>query len=106
MYKYLLASVVAPEGFILDPEPPIIFKAYLEIIEEKNALKSVKKKNLLIICHFLFHTTVLQYTQSGTQRPKISNSVFIYLLFHFLLDPDLRKSSGFMRIRIHNTAVS
>ena len=106
MYKYLLASVVAPEGFILDPEPPIIFKAYLEIIEEKNALKSVKKKNLLIICHFLFYTTVLQYTQSRTQRPKISNSVFIYLLFHFLLDPDLRKSSGFMLIQIHNTAVS
>ena len=27
-------------------------------------LNSIKKKNLPTICHFLFHTTVLQYTQS------------------------------------------
>ena len=32
------------------------------------------------------------------------NNIFLYLLFHILLDPDPGKSSESMRIRIHNTA--
>ena len=31
---------------------------------------------------------VLQYTQPGIHRSKIINNIFIYLLFHFFLNPD------------------
>ena len=47
-----------------------------------------EKSNNYRICHRLFHTTVLQYTQSRIHRPKMRNNIFIYLLFHFLLDPE------------------
>ena len=59
---------------------------YLEIT--KNTLNSIIKKNLPIICHFIFHTTVLQYTKSRIHRPKVRNKIFNSLLFQFLLDPD------------------
>ena len=52
-----------------DPDATGTFPFYLsifEIIYKKKNLKSVKKKNLPTtatgICHFLFHTAVLQYS--------------------------------------------
>ena len=60
-------------------------------ILKKHTLNSIKKKNLSTICHFLFHTTVLQYTKSRIHRSKIIFKFFIYLLFHFCwihADPD------------------
>ena len=71
---------------------------YLSQFERKK-LKFNQKEEFSPICHLLFHTTVLQYTQSRIHRSKIRNKGFIYLFFHFLLDPDsdLGKSSGSMR---------
>ena len=50
--------------------------------------KIKQKEENTIICHFLFQTTVLQYTHSRIHGPKIINNILIYPLFHFLLDPD------------------
>ena len=47
----------------------------------RNTLNSIKKKNLPTICYFLFHRTLLQYTQCRVHRPKIRSIIFIYLLF-------------------------
>ena len=80
-----------------DPDPDVdpahFIEANLEIFE-KHTLYSLKNKTLPTICHFLLHTygtTILQYTQSRIQRTKLKNEipVFIYLLLHFLLDPEL-----------------
>ena len=51
-------------------------KAYLEITKQ-HTINSIKKKYLPTICHFLFHTIVLQYIQSRIHRPKIRNTFFI-----------------------------
>ena len=40
-----------------------------------------KRRIVTTICHSLFHPIVLQYKQSRIHS-------FIYILFHFLLDPD------------------
>ena len=49
---------------------------------KKHILKSIKKKNLNDYLPFsISYYTVLQYKQSRIHS-------FIYLLFHFLLDPD------------------
>ena len=50
-----------------------IFKYRIFGNYKKQTLNSIKKKNLLTIGHFLFHTTVLQYTQSRIHRPKLRN---------------------------------
>ena len=72
-----------------DTDPIHIIYASLEINKTHlKMIKSIKKKNLPNICNFLFHSTVLQYTQSRIHRPKIKNKIFIYLFFHFLLDPE------------------
>ena len=52
-----------------------VFKAVLRI------RNSIKKKNPPTICYFLFHRTLLQYTQCRVHRPKIRSIIFIYLLF-------------------------
>ena len=54
----------------------------MEII--KKHLKFNQKDESCNYYHFLFHTSVQQYTQSRIHRP---NKFFIYLPFHFLLDP-------------------
>ena len=38
---------------------------------------------LTISLHFLFHNTVLQYTQPRIHRPKIRNNIFMYVLSFF-----------------------
>ena len=47
-------------------------------------------KNRPTICHFLFYTTVLQYTHSKIHRPEIRSNFFCSFIFCW--------------IRIHNTA--
>ena len=59
-----------------DPDPTQIILVYLEIY-------SIKKKILRTICPSLFHTTVLQYTESRIHGPKMRNNIFLDLLFHF-----------------------
>ena len=74
-------------------EPPISYSFPLlsSLLIRKNTLNSIKKKNPSIICHFLFHITVLKYTQSTIHKPTIRNTFFIYLLLHFLQDLDLEQ---------------
>ena len=55
---------------------------------------SIKKKNLPTICHFLFHNSVLRYTQSKIHRPKI----IIFLFYFSALSFFCRQ-----KFRIHNT---
>ena len=80
---------------------PILF----EHIWNKHTLNSIKKKNT--ICLFLFHTTVLQYTQSRIHGPKLESFLSAVPPFAgsgsgtLITEPS--KSSGSMRIRIHNT---
>ena len=51
---------------------------------------------------FIFFFIVQSYI---TQIPEFKgNNIFIYLLFHILLDPDPGKSFRSIRIRIHNTS--
>ena len=90
---WIKAKVPDPFGSRSNP-----YRYYLSIFGNyKNTLNSIKKKILPPICHFLFYYigTVIQYTQSRIHRPKMRNTIFNYLLFHFLLDPEQQ-----FRIRI------
>ena len=104
--QYFQSLIQQTEGSVADPEwfipfPALNFQSsgsgsrfgfgsnpyYIRIIGEKNlnTLNSIRKKNLPIICHFLFQSTgtVLQCTQSRTPRPKIKNKI-IYWTINFL----------------------
>ena len=73
---------------------------------KKTTLNSIIKKNLSTICHFYF---ILQ--SSSTQSPELTEKFLISALSYLagsglgtiIPDPDPDKSSGSMRIRIHNT---
>ena len=54
--------------------PPILFSHIWKLFQ-KITLNSIKKKNIPIICHFLFQSTVLQYTQTRIHRPKMVNKI-------------------------------
>ena len=77
------------------------------LILKKHLIFNHKEKSTnCTVCHFLFHTTILQ---SWIHSPNFRNKIFIYRLL-FLPDPnqehkipDRGKSSGAGRIRIHNT---
>ena len=91
------------------------YQHYLGIFGNKKALNSNKKKNPSTtgIFHFLFHTTVLNYTYcTGSPEFKglkleIKFLSFCSFLFCWIrigtLIPDLDKSSGSNRIRFHST---
>ena len=67
-----------------DPDPVHIIWTYLKIDLKKHFIvNAIKKENLPTICHILFHTRVLQYTQSRIHRLKIRNIFFFYLLLLF-----------------------
>ena len=51
------------------------YLATFENYSTKKTLNSIKKKNIPIICHFLFQSTVLQYTQTRIHRPKMVNKI-------------------------------
>ena len=67
------------------------YLATFENYSTKKTLNSIKKKNIPIICHFLFQSTVLQYTQTRIHRPKMVNKI-----------SNFRIKAKF-RIRIHIT---
>ena len=54
-----------------------------------------KRRIVTTICHSLFHPIVLQYKQSRIHS-------FIYILFHFLLDPDPGGSGSATLLNIHS----
>ena len=61
---------------------PILFTyTYLEIITKSTP--SIKKKNLSTSCHFLFHTTVQQYTKSRIHKPTMLNTNFLLICSFF-----------------------
>ena len=66
------------------PDPTHIIYVYLEIIKKHESTNYLP-------CSTVFRITVLQYTQSRIHRPKRRNKILIYLLCHFLLDPDQEK---------------
>ena len=82
----------------MNPDIPVI-KIMISKINTfiQVGLESIKKKNLPSICHFLFHTTVLQWIPEY-KGLKFINTILIYLLF-FILDgsetifPDRAKRS-------------
>ena len=59
----------------------VLFRRKFGNYYKKTPYNSIKQKNLLF-------QTVLQYVKSRIQKPKSSNKIYIYLLFHFLPDPD------------------
>ena len=86
-------------------QPILIKYLYFEIIQ-KHPLNSFKKKNLNNYLPFSiqYYCPIVKTVQNS--------QFYIYMLFHFLLDPDpeliipdpdLGKSSGSDRIRIRNT---
>ena len=54
--------------------PPILLSHIWKLFK-KITLNSIKKKNIPIICLFLFQSTVLQYTQTRIHRPKMVNKI-------------------------------
>ena len=53
---------------------PILFKHIWKLFFKKHLTFNQKEESTVpTICLFLFHTTVLQYTQSGILRPKLRN---------------------------------
>ena len=86
---------------------PILFKHIWKILKKKR-LKFNQKKKTLSIWHFLFQTTVLQYTQSRINRPKIINQILLISSFIFSWIRIRNNNSGYgsrEKFGIHNTAV-
>ena len=68
---------------------------------KQNHLKFNHKKNLSTICHFLFHTTVLQHTKSGIQR-EITFSFICFFIFCWIRIRNNNFESGSrQKFRIH-----
>ena len=113
-------SVVDTEWFIPDPDPAtpflefrvriqmqiriqsILFKQIWKVLK-KRTLKLINKKNSPTISLFVFQTTVLQDTQPDFTGLKLEIKFLLIfsLIFCWIRR---RKSSGSMRIRIHDTA--
>ena len=75
--------------------------------ENKNKkLKFYQKEDFTSYLPFSISYSPTVHTVQNSQAFNYKSSFFIYLFFHFLLDPDPGKNSGSMwiRIRIHNTA--
>ena len=87
------------------PDPTYIFKDNLEII--KNTLISIKKKNILTIGSFLCK---VQFYSTHSPELEIQFLIISSFIFSWIRirnkNPDPGKSSGSMRIRIHNAAWS
>ena len=78
---------------------PCFFYVYLEIVN-KTTLNLIIKKNLSTICHFLFHTTVLQY-KSRIQR-EITFLFFCSFIFCWIRIRNNNSESGSRhKFRIH-----
>ena len=65
-----------------------IFGYYLN----KKTLSSIKKR--IYQLYAVFQLTLQYYIQSRTHRPKIKNTIFIYLLFHFIFVGSGTNTSG------------
>ena len=81
-----------------DPDPTRVIWVYLEIVNTSR-LNSIIKKNLSTICHFIFHTTVLQYTKSRIRR---ENTFLLVCTFIFNWIRIRNNNSGSrQKFRIH-----
>ena len=70
------------------PDPTHIIEAYSEIIFKNLKFNQKEKSTNYLPFSISYCSPIVQYIQCRIHRSKMRNNIFIYLFFHFLVDPD------------------